>query len=245
MYFEFPATLGLSPPTRGNLRRRSARRQINGSIPAHAGEPGCHASAPCCERVYPRPRGGTADFAPSVPSPSGLSPPTRGNRIRIGFPRDLWRSIPAHAGEPIGRIIPRPIRAVYPRPRGGTLAAGVLDHLRHGLSPPTRGNRRRRGRRRPVVRSIPAHAGEPGARARRLAATTVYPRPRGGTSLPMWKVVCPIGLSPPTRGNPEKAEGSPYAKRSIPAHAGEPYRYPYTIQRLAVYPRPRGGTSMK
>ena len=50
---------GLSPPTRGNLRKLKAAWHKQWSIPAHAGEPlpaPPHISLPW---VYPRPRGGT------------------------------------------------------------------------------------------------------------------------------------------------------------------------------------------
>ena len=71
-------------------------------------------------------------------------------------------------------------------------------------------------------RSIPAHAGEPGAAIISTWVVGVYPRPRGGT----------------TAAQPAKtARGW-----SIPAHAGEPQRGERRDSRLAVYPRPRGGT---
>ena len=51
---------GLSPPTRGNRRARTSGDLGDGSIPAHAGEPRRSSSAEIYERLYPRPRGGTA-----------------------------------------------------------------------------------------------------------------------------------------------------------------------------------------
>ena len=56
----------------------------------------------------------------------------------------------------IGLVLP-----VYPRPRGGTLDAAATILSDSGLSPPTRGNPKRRLARRSVWGSIPAHAGEP------------------------------------------------------------------------------------
>ena len=134
---------GLSPPTRGNpgstLRRRVAKR----SIPAHAGEPHNWGATPASGRVYPRPRGGTP--LPRAPSSRarGLSPPTRGNPgVRAVYEVDAG-SIPAHAGEPStgGRTGWK--TRVYPRPRGGTLPGTIDSISMMGLSPPTRGNRRR------------------------------------------------------------------------------------------------------
>ena len=99
---------------------------------------------------------------------TGLSPPTRGNHGRLadGMRRlRRGRSIPAHAGEPRNFRIPPDIARVYPRPRGGTRDTGQALDCHHGLSPPTRGNRRGRLSRAWAARSIPAHAGEPAAAA--------------------------------------------------------------------------------
>ena len=52
----------------------------------------------------------------------------------------------------------------------------------------------------------------------------VYPRPRGGTKREGRARVSAEGLSPPTRGNPQQDAGAARRLRSIPAHAGEPYR---------------------
>ena len=151
-------------------------------------------------------------------------------------------SIPAHAGEPpLSRLYnPRP--RVYPRPRGGTTPRGRHRLLARGLSPPTRGNRLLRVRRAGQRRSIPAHAGEPTRPARRRRPVEVYPRPRGGTDCTHVQIHERAGLSPPTRGNPERGAGVEAHERSIPAHAGEPTSFGRTLGTPGVYPRPRGGT---
>ena len=152
---------GLSPPTRGNHAPLPARLDKRRSIPAHAGEPKPGPGRLHIERVYPRPRGGTAQNRSSSNSLTGLSPPTRGN-LRPGYPDGISRrSIPAHAGEPASTSDALPAPGVYPRPRGGTPREHRLQDPPRGLSPPTRGNP-------PAVDdlvqrpgSIPAHAGEP------------------------------------------------------------------------------------
>ena len=152
---------GLSPPTRGNHHVLVPPRQLAGSIPAHAGEPELSRSGARPSGVYPRPRGGTGRWRRAPSAGRGLSPPTRGNPEWTA--RDVWayRSIPAHAGEP--RSAPRRARPaeVYPRPRGGTRLGQVNRQLWQGLSPPTRGNRRRARLQCRYQWSIPAHAGEP------------------------------------------------------------------------------------
>ena len=50
------------------------------------------------------------------------------------------------------------------------------------------------------------------------------------------------GLSPPTRGNHGQAIQKRGARRSIPAHAGEPTIVTSSSLATLVYPRPRGGT---
>ena len=70
----------------------------------------------------------------------GLSPPTRGNRAATSWSAASTRSIPAHAGEPVGIAGAQAVFEVYPRPRGGTARMRACFPSRAGLSPPTRGN---------------------------------------------------------------------------------------------------------
>ena len=154
--------LGLSPPTRGNRDEMRVRRTIQGSIPAHAGEPSDHWTKRVSRAVYPRPRGGTLCERCRRGKTDGLSPPTRGNPKRFRCLRCGDGSIPAHAGEPNRNSRRRRRGGVYPRPRGGTGVVIGLALSARGLSPPTRGNRVYRPHRDSNVGSIPAHAGEPG-----------------------------------------------------------------------------------
>ena len=192
---------GLSPPTRGNHDMVGDGEMIQGSIPAHAGEPLCPCQESSSMRVYPRPRGGTFRYGRRVKPLRGLSPPTRGNLGGFAPSVRVGGSIPAHAGEPNARHIRLAPFAVYPRPRGGTVATSLACVSSHGLSPPTRGNRFARTHRARHPRSIPAHAGEPRRPDRRRSRGGVYPRPRGGTTDAGNRLAAVGGLSPPTRGN--------------------------------------------
>ena len=235
---------GLSPPTRGNLGLPFGWQSASGSIPAHAGEPGRAARLGFRNGVYPRPRGGTRCAVASRTPFRGLSPPTRGN---LQWPRRESAphgSIPAHAGEPAAPPGMRSSGAVYPRPRGGTNRVYALIWLKDGLSPPTRGNRTVGVKRRELRRSIPAHAGEPSSPSQRDYSGKVYPRPRGGTALANANELAAEGLSPPTRGNPSPWWMKFSARRSIPAHAGEPRSAAFAPSKRWVYPRPRGGTQI-
>ena len=120
-------------------------------------------SIPACGGVYPRPRGGTRIPADTRLDGQGLSPPTRGNHADGGFFDGELRSIPAHAGEPLAYSVSVQSATVYPRPRGGTTRRLVRAMAVMGLSPPTRGNLVPVEYAEVGARSIPAHAGEPGA----------------------------------------------------------------------------------
>ena len=134
---------------------------------------------------------------------------------------------------------------VYPRPRGGTQSDHRDAVFGSGLSPPTRGNLDRTTSRWDAARSIPAHAGEPRPVSDLPTTARVYPRPRGGTIGGHIPTLIQTGLSPPTRGNLRTAGAIRHSRRSIPAHAGEPRRHGFHINGGGVYPRPRGGTTLR
>ena len=172
---------------------------------------------------------------------AGLSPPTRGSLRQIVDVHRRPGSIPAHAGEPRRPFVSSAGRRVYPRPRGGAVLVPITLAILYGLSPPTRGSRgclplcwRRQG-------SIPAHAGEPQVRFLVDRSFLVYPRPRGGAAVAAAKKLGVEGLSPPTRGSRRCYRGTVNCGRSIPAHAGEPFRTWLRGPFSRVYPRPRGG----
>ena len=228
---------------RGNHAARAWIRAETGSIPAHAGEPGCWQTPSSTARVYPRPCGGTACIlAETLPLP-GLSPPMRGNRrFGLDHPHKIG-SIPAHAGEPSSYQELHILGRVYPRPCGGTRARGAALYRHRGLSPPMRGNRHRHDPVGDHAGSIPARAGEPASPLEASSLARVYPRPCGGTR-PEWSDEHKQqGLSPPVRGNPcpRASRGSPAG--SIPARAGEPPSGISASGPTRVYPRPCGGTA--
>ena len=96
-----------------------------------------------------------------------------------------------------------------------------------------------------VVRSIPAHAGEPRRSTGASRSAAVYPRPRGGAKATGGKLPCHRGLSPPTRGSQLARFRATRTLRSIPAHAGEPAPHRTAEATSEVYPRPRGGARQR
>ena len=92
-------------------------------------------------------------------------------------------------------------------------------------------------------RSIPACAGEPTPCRRRVYKPSVYPRVRGGTEIAHITRSLKGGLSPRARGNRDTLAYSGADERSIPACAGEPWKWAFEPLTVRVYPRVRGGTS--
>ena len=213
---------GLSPRTRGNLAVAGDEGGHQGSIPANAGEPATSTAASCATRVYPRERGGTGVRTPRRRATKGLSPRTRGNLADPRMFDTLAGSIPANAGEPPRRARRLLTPRVYPRERGGTWTPANAAAVAAGLSPRTRGNRRRDGRAGQRLGSIPANAGEPARPSASSRQCGVYPRERGGTCANAPTTTRSRGLSPRTRGNRSDGEEGRASRRSIPANAGEP-----------------------
>ena len=219
---------GLSPRVRGNQPIPSRRWNLEGSIPACAGEPEAGRGADGSARVYPRVCGGTPRRPAHPLALAGLSPRVRGNPAPPGAPACACGSIPACAGEPRPPSRGSRPRRVYPRVCGGTENVVLFPARGTGLSPRVRGNlldplahRRPRG-------SIPACAGEPRPCGGSPATRRVYPRVCGGTAQSR------IALDP-ARGH----------VRSIPACAGEPWAPSIPTHNPGVYPRVCGGTQAR
>ena len=217
---------GLSPRVRGNPPIVAGPKARCRSIPACAGEPSRCPTRVCLLRVYPRVCGGTASRSGEQGIYRGLSPRVRGNHGTPPTPAELWRSIPACAGEPIilrrwGRL-----GRVYPRVCGGTVGPVVLGTMCSGLSPRVRGNRPDAPAEDAAGRSIPACAGEPHCPLPVSGTARVYPRVCGGTR---------------DRQDAQVRIQEAQA-RSIPACAGEPKKKTWTMSEAGVYPRVCGGT---
>ena len=115
-----PDAMGLSPRARGNRLHVARRVEVEGSIPASAGEPTPSASAALRLRVYPRERGGTLRGVIPIRIFEGLSPRARGNHGHRRVVDAYLGSIPASAGEPTESRRAPSTPGVYPRERGGT-----------------------------------------------------------------------------------------------------------------------------
>ncbi len=192
---------GLSPRVRGNRASTKYGDELEGSIPACAGEPTCSGPGLASSMVYPRVCGGTVTASLASSSNHGLSPRVRGNPLAAVVDLLDTRSIPACAGEP--RACPTRTCAgvVYPRVCGGTTITRQSGISATGLSPRVRGNPPVAFRLTSRLRSIPACAGEPGRCLWRGWPRGVYPRVCGGTQHTGRRPNIAIGLSPRVRGN--------------------------------------------
>ena len=174
------------------------------------------------------------------------------------------RSIPAWAGETHPDAGCGQPHAVYPRVGGGNRRHAHAGGRDDGLSPRGRGKLGVDDTPLANARSIPAWAGETGARSGGYYFAAVYPRVGGGndrTELaePYARKVYPRvgggnahvyaanrkrrGLSPRGRGKRNANARRTSGKRSIPAWAGETMRWAILRAPSKVYPRVGGGNA--
>ena len=194
--------------------------------------------------VYPRACGGTITGEFGALATNGLSPRLRGNPPSPLVSHLDLRSIPAPAGEPPPGTAEESASRVYPRACGGTATADVDTWHVEGLSPRLRGNHAVAARAVATTRSIPAPAGEPCRGCKSRCNYAVYPRACGGTWIGNGLTVRHDGLSPRLRGNLDRQRIDCTARRSIPAPAGEPYKWDTKVSIYPVYPRACGGTCL-
>ena len=132
-----------------------------GSIPAQAGQPGRIPLVLGFSGVHPRAGGATKPTVPPGVWPTGPSPRRRGNPCDVGSPPLCPGSIPAQAGQPLGRAANGQASRVHPRAGGATPSRQSDASLSPGPSPRRRGNLQKIGGGNQVFGSIPAQAGQP------------------------------------------------------------------------------------
>ena len=233
---------GLSPRVRGNPGRSSLDHQLEGAIPASAGEPTGRRNPSCRRRGYPRECGGTDRAVGAGQVAAGLSPRVRGNPARHPGVEIGHGAIPASAGEPDSFRQPDASRRGYPRECGGTQRRPPFAAGSGGLSPRVRGNPPCRSPTPHGTGAIPASAGEPPRVRMRSWPAWGYPRECGGTQVLLDLPSTVEGLSPRVRGNRSRPTPAVSSRRAIPASAGEPAGDPAPPHAAAGYPRECGGT---
>ena len=180
---------------------------VERSIPARAGETALLIRSVRDTRVHPRACGGNSGKGSWRPACRGPSPRVRGKPAVGVALMAVARSIPARAGETLGRWGFVASKGVHPRACGGNhRQLPGPGHLR-GPSPRVRGKRRPGAVRERHRGSIPARAGETLGRAGRRAAGEVHPRACGGNSGRIRRPSSRAGPSPRVRGKPRRRPG--------------------------------------
>ena len=152
-------------------------------------------------------------------------------------------SIPACAGEAPPSSSPSRRTRVHPRVCGGSETPLHRVVCRRGPSPRVRGKQPHRPLRRKGPGSIPACAGEAPTRWTGTTRPAVHPRVCGGSVWILGILTYALGPSPRVRGKRCPAPPSKWARRSIPACAGEASSADRKGTGGTVHPRVCGGST--
>ena len=133
----FTVTSGSSPRMRGKRTEEWGRHRSRRIIPAHAGQTTSGLPGSVTSSDHPRACGANVEMHASLGSHVGSSPRMRGKlRQQLHVP-ELFRIIPAHAGQTVS-IVPRSFASRFagssPRMRGKLLHAG-LQLAQHRIIP--------------------------------------------------------------------------------------------------------------
>ena len=144
----------------------------------------------------------------------------RGTRSRRSGARAARRIIPAHAGNSTHAHGRQSVSADHPRACGELKIRGDKKLMAFGSSPRMRGTLLECHRHAPVVRIIPAHAGNSMSARISSSLRPDHPRACGELSLGVYQVAACVGSSPRMRGTPILRRALGNLRRIIPAHAG-------------------------
>ncbi len=225
---------------RGTLLPRHPGNAHRRFIPAHAGNTTASSAWPIWAAVHPRACGEHPVSNRQFPHRTGSSPRMRGTRVTERINLNIFRFIPAHAGNTDLKPEINRQAAVHPRACGEHSAGAIKRRWKYGSSPRMRGTLAIPIRTADGGRFIPAHAGNTLTAARARSARTVHPRACGehGAEKPVRRAL--RGSSPRMRGtlivNLERA----LIPRFIPAHAGNTSGSELLCAYCPVHPRACG-----
>ncbi len=170
--------------------------------------------------VYPRSRGEhLSKITPKVKG-GGLSPLARGTRRFDAQVGEVFRFIPARAGNTANHCRLNHVKPVYPRSRGEHIDAKNVVEITGGLSPLARGTHLLKSAYNFRGRFIPARAGNTLLLLLGVTQCAVYPRSRGEHTRNGLYYPFINGLSPLARGTLRERECRQLTGRFIPARAG-------------------------
>ena len=173
----------------------------------------------------------------------GSSPRMRGKRPSPCCGPRPSRIIPAHAGQtsPVASASGAP--ADHPRACGANVMVPSACMLMVGSSPRMRGKRHPPSPCNPVMRIIPAHAGQTVSNSSRTSARSDHPRACGANPALSVMTAAPAGSSPRMRGKPRLERDDSRTRRIIPAHAGQTSRTPTPTPTVSDHPRACGANA--
>ncbi len=164
----------------------------------------------------------------------------RGKPVRSRRLRARRRIIPAHAGQTNSVPAKRSSHADHPRACGANVMVPSACMLMVGSSPRMRGKRHPPSPCNPVMRIIPAHAGQTVSNSSRTSARSDHPRACGANPALSVMTAAPAGSSPRMRGKLGFGFDSFRQRRIIPAHAGQTSRTPTPTPTVSDHPRACG-----
>ena len=211
---------GSSPRMRGTLFERINDHEVDGIIPAHAGNTVSSQKSAPSSRDHPRACGEHTQTVPPTTSGAGSSPRMRGTRVIVPVQVQPVGIIPAHAGNThISALSIRHSRD-HPRACGEHMGINNAYAQAQGSSPRMRGTPNRNHPRTPDAGIIPAHAGNTGDRAYVEAQLRDHPRACGEHVNATTSQLNIQGSSPRMRGTPIIDTSDYDSGGIIPAHAG-------------------------
>ena len=248
---------GSSPRVRGTLATMTNKHRMVRFIPACAGNARTPFRPSSIGPVHPRVCGERRRPLPRKCSRTGSSPRVRGTLNRREWGVLMRRFIPACAGNARRDLERMAGGAVHPRvcgerrwllwrflqfagssPRVRGTRWPTTNFASHcGSSPRVRGTRRRRRRRPPIVRFIPACAGNARSPFRPASIYPVHPRVCGERRIGGQHREQAAGSSPRVRGTRAPLSAPPVSARFIPACAGNAAWWLDRLEAGAVHPR--------
>ena len=155
------------------------------------------------------------------------------------------RIIPARAGQTCSSRLAISSNTDHPRACGANLAQGLINALPDGSSPRVRGKQLAEYRQRPVVRSIPARAGQTDRQrqGRLQHERPDHPRACGANEAQDGSDDLVPGSSPRVRGKRARPATAHERRRIIPARAGQTVCCVVDIALLPDHPRACGANA--
>ncbi len=228
---------GSSPRVRGT---RSAALTASGNlrfIPACAGNATRSLQSSSVDPVHPRVCGERYRLTFRGYSIDGSSPRVRGTRPKPPDGNPGRRFIPACAGIAVRRQSSRSTPTVHPRVCGERGVHGPKRGANAGSSPRVRGTQANGNVPAPVLRFIPACAGNARLPQPAPYTTTVHPRVCGERPETLINDDLGDGSSPRVRGTRYGCAVALHERRFIPACAGNAAAYRGAFEGAAVHPR--------